>query len=435
MSNFEGIVPALAEALEKRGYVELTPVQKAVLGARRSRRAGVGADRLRQDRRLRPRAWRRPCSDGAERFGPAGAPLALVDRADARTRPAGAARTGMALRADRRDASPPASAAWTCAPNGARWSAAPISSSARPAACATTSRRNSLDMSALQRRGARRGRRDARSRLSRGSRIHPRRRTRRAPHADVFGHRAALDRQAGARAISATPCASSAGGEEKQHLDIEYRALTSPSRRPRERHHQRAALLRGDERAGVLQHPRRRQPSDGALQQSQLFGRGAVGRAQPERAHPRAAGDARRPRPGLHRHRCRGARHRPARSRTRHPRRSADQSRNAAAPQRPHRPRRAQGRQRADRAQRRPQAHRAPAAECRPQGDMGEPALGRRRDQAATTSASLPIRPSTSRWPRTSAASSTRFWPSMAPNRWPPPSCASAAPAARRPKI
>ena len=35
----------------------------------------------------------------------------------------------------------------------------------------------------------------------------------------------------------------------------------------------------------------------------------------------------------------------------------------------------------------------------------------------------------------TSAASSTRFWPSMAPNRWPPPSCASAAPAARRPRI
>ncbi|UVK39691.1 DEAD/DEAH box helicase [Mesorhizobium sp. AR10] len=31
MSNFEAIVPALAKALEKRGYSELTPVQKAVL--------------------------------------------------------------------------------------------------------------------------------------------------------------------------------------------------------------------------------------------------------------------------------------------------------------------------------------------------------------------------------------------------------------------
>ncbi|TGT15309.1 DEAD/DEAH box helicase, partial [Mesorhizobium sp. M3A.F.Ca.ET.174.01.1.1] len=32
MSSFETIVPALAEALEKRGYSALTPVQKAVLG-------------------------------------------------------------------------------------------------------------------------------------------------------------------------------------------------------------------------------------------------------------------------------------------------------------------------------------------------------------------------------------------------------------------
>ncbi|RVC01773.1 hypothetical protein ENZ74_29430, partial [Mesorhizobium sp. M7A.F.Ca.CA.002.15.2.1] len=28
MSNFEALVPALARALEKRGYSELTPVQK-----------------------------------------------------------------------------------------------------------------------------------------------------------------------------------------------------------------------------------------------------------------------------------------------------------------------------------------------------------------------------------------------------------------------
>ena len=31
MTQFEGIEPALAVALEKRGYSELTPVQKAVL--------------------------------------------------------------------------------------------------------------------------------------------------------------------------------------------------------------------------------------------------------------------------------------------------------------------------------------------------------------------------------------------------------------------
>ena len=31
MTHFEGIAPALAVALEKRGYLELTPVQQAVL--------------------------------------------------------------------------------------------------------------------------------------------------------------------------------------------------------------------------------------------------------------------------------------------------------------------------------------------------------------------------------------------------------------------
>ena len=31
MIEFEGIVPAMAKALDKRGYEELTPVQKAVI--------------------------------------------------------------------------------------------------------------------------------------------------------------------------------------------------------------------------------------------------------------------------------------------------------------------------------------------------------------------------------------------------------------------
>ena len=31
MTEFEGVLPALAQALEKRGYTELTPVQRAVL--------------------------------------------------------------------------------------------------------------------------------------------------------------------------------------------------------------------------------------------------------------------------------------------------------------------------------------------------------------------------------------------------------------------
>ena len=31
MTNFEGVVPALSQALDKRGYTVLTPVQKAML--------------------------------------------------------------------------------------------------------------------------------------------------------------------------------------------------------------------------------------------------------------------------------------------------------------------------------------------------------------------------------------------------------------------
>ena len=62
--------------------------------------------------------------------------------------------------------------------------------------------------------------------------------------------------------------------------------------------------------------------------------------------------------------------------------------------------------------QQRPQAHRAPAAERRPQGDMGKPALGRRRDAARRRA--HPGRSGLRRAGRrmTSATSSTRFSPS-----------------------
>ena len=77
MSNFEGIVPALAEALEKRGYVELTPVQKAVLelgeaDALVSAQTGSGKT-VAFGLALAPTLL-----EGAERFGPAGRPLALA---------------------------------------------------------------------------------------------------------------------------------------------------------------------------------------------------------------------------------------------------------------------------------------------------------------------------------------------------------------------
>ncbi|MER8365127.1 DEAD/DEAH box helicase [Mesorhizobium sp. M1378] len=77
MSNFEAIVPALAKALEKRGYVELTPVQKAVLelgqaDALVSAQTGSGKT-VAFGLALAPTLL-----DGAERFSHAAAPLALV---------------------------------------------------------------------------------------------------------------------------------------------------------------------------------------------------------------------------------------------------------------------------------------------------------------------------------------------------------------------
>jgi len=76
---FEGIVPALAQALEKRGYVELTAVQKAVLGS------GLGqADALvsAQTGSGKTVAFGLALAPGLlageERFPHAGAPLALA---------------------------------------------------------------------------------------------------------------------------------------------------------------------------------------------------------------------------------------------------------------------------------------------------------------------------------------------------------------------
>jgi ATP-dependent RNA helicase DeaD len=79
MTEFKGIVPALAEALEKRGYAELTPVQKAVLAPE-----AEGADLLVSAQTGSGKtvafglALAPTLLDGAARFGQAGAPLALA---------------------------------------------------------------------------------------------------------------------------------------------------------------------------------------------------------------------------------------------------------------------------------------------------------------------------------------------------------------------
>ncbi|RWM22410.1 MAG: DEAD/DEAH box helicase [Mesorhizobium sp.] len=79
MSSFETIVPALAEALQNRGYVELTAVQKAVLAP------GLGvADALVSAQTGSGKtvafglALAPSLLGGAERFADAGAPLGLV---------------------------------------------------------------------------------------------------------------------------------------------------------------------------------------------------------------------------------------------------------------------------------------------------------------------------------------------------------------------
>ena len=63
---FPALPATLLAALTERGYAEPTPVQAAVLEAPTAGRdlLGLGADRLRQDRRLRP-------GHGAELLGEA----------------------------------------------------------------------------------------------------------------------------------------------------------------------------------------------------------------------------------------------------------------------------------------------------------------------------------------------------------------------------
>ncbi len=138
MTDFDAIVPAIAEALRKRGYDTLTPVQQAMIDPDlEGRDALVSAQ---------------TGSGKTVAFGLAMAPTLLPapvasivqahhgtrDCSDPRTRHAGEARTGMAV-CGTGAVIGPASAAWTFATNAGPWNAVPISSSARRAVCATTS--------------------------------------------------------------------------------------------------------------------------------------------------------------------------------------------------------------------------------------------------------------------------------------------------------
>ncbi|TPI13619.1 DEAD/DEAH box helicase [Mesorhizobium sp. B4-1-3] len=79
MSSFETIVPALAQALEKRGYSALTPVQKAVLGPELGEADALVSAQTGSGKTVAFGLAVAPTLlGGAERFGDAGAPLGLV---------------------------------------------------------------------------------------------------------------------------------------------------------------------------------------------------------------------------------------------------------------------------------------------------------------------------------------------------------------------
>ncbi|MBZ9823243.1 DEAD/DEAH box helicase [Mesorhizobium sp. CA4] len=79
MSSFETIVPALAQALEKRGYSALTPVQKAVLGPELGEADALVSAQTGSGKTVAFGLAVAPTLlGGAERFAKAGAPLGLV---------------------------------------------------------------------------------------------------------------------------------------------------------------------------------------------------------------------------------------------------------------------------------------------------------------------------------------------------------------------
>jgi ATP-dependent RNA helicase DeaD len=79
MTEFDSIAPAIAQALTKRGYSELTPVQKAVLGAELEGRDALVSAQTGSGKTVAfGLALASTLLDGRERFAQAGAPLALA---------------------------------------------------------------------------------------------------------------------------------------------------------------------------------------------------------------------------------------------------------------------------------------------------------------------------------------------------------------------
>ena len=236
--------------------------------------------------------------------------------------------------------------------------------------------------------------------FSRGYGIHPQDHAGHPPHAAVLGDLAARHRRAG-EALSATGL--SRRGRGRRRRPCRYRVPGDPDcrRRCRARGRQRAALLRIAERAGVLQHAGCGAAFAGDAAGARFLRGRAVGRTDPERANPGAAGVARRTRARLRRHRRGGARHRPAEPRPRHSRRSAERRRGHAASLRPHRPRRPQGRQRPAGAAGAKAARRIAAEPGRHRRRLGHGAAPRKKSASSIRSACCRMRCSPKRRPPT----------------------------------
>ncbi|MCA1438890.1 DEAD/DEAH box helicase [Ensifer sp. IC4062] len=78
MNEFEGIAPAIAEALARRGYNELTPVQKAMLDPALDGADALVSAQTGSGKTVAFGLALAPTLLGTERFGAAAAPLALV---------------------------------------------------------------------------------------------------------------------------------------------------------------------------------------------------------------------------------------------------------------------------------------------------------------------------------------------------------------------
>ena len=79
MTDFQGVIPALGQALKKRGFSELSPVQTAILAPELSDRDLLVSAQTGSGKTVAfGLAFADTLLQGAEKFGPADAPLALV---------------------------------------------------------------------------------------------------------------------------------------------------------------------------------------------------------------------------------------------------------------------------------------------------------------------------------------------------------------------